>query len=68
MADPRATGEVHGNAAKRFAEAQLEEVAVDVVAWTTTYRDPKDGSIWVMDYPHSEVHGGGSPRLRRQPD
>jgi hypothetical protein len=66
--DTGPSDELHGNAATRFAETRLEKVAVDVVAWTTTYRDPADGSFWVMDYPHSEVHGGGSPRLRRQQD
>lgn len=59
---------LHGNAAQQFAEARLEKVAVDAVAWTTTYRDPADGSIWVMDDPHSEHHGGGPPRLRRKRD
>lgn len=68
MDEPGASDELHGNAAKNFAESRLEKVTVDDVAWTTTYRDPADGSIWVMDYPHSEVHGGGSPRLRRQRD
>ena len=66
--ETEASDELHGAAAQRFAEARLEKVAVDAVAWTTTYCDPADGSIWVMDYPHSEVHGGGSPRLRREKD
>jgi hypothetical protein len=60
--------ELHGNAAKRFVETQLQEVEVDAAAWTTRYRNPRDGSEWLLDYPHSEVHGGGSPRLRRLPD
>ena len=68
MTDPRATGEVHGNAAQRFAETELEELEVDVVAWTATYRDPTDGSIWVMDYPHGELQADGPPRLKRQRD
>jgi Immunity protein 27 len=33
--------------------------------WITTYRDPTDGSIWIMDYPHGEAEGGGPARLRR---
>jgi hypothetical protein len=57
--------ELHGNAATRFAKANLEEISTDVVEWTVKYRDPRDGSEWLMDYPHSEVHGGGSARLRR---
>jgi hypothetical protein len=66
MADGVADDELHGNAATDFADAHLEEVAVDASGWITTYRDPSDDSIWVMDYPHGEEHGGGSPRLRRQ--
>jgi hypothetical protein len=57
--------ELNGRAAQVFAEAHLEKIEVDVVEWTTTYRDPRDGSKWLMDYPHSELHAGGPPRLRR---
>jgi hypothetical protein len=61
----RGEDEFNGNAAKDYAEAHLEEVEVDGVQWTITYRDPRDGSKWLMDYPHGELHGGGPPRLRR---
>jgi len=57
--------ELTGNKALAFAAANLEEIRVDVVRWVTEYRDPRDGSLWEMDYPHGEYHGGGSPRLRR---
>jgi hypothetical protein len=57
--------ELTGDNALTFAREVLEEVRVDVVNWTTEYRDPRDGSVWVMDYPKAEYHGGGSPRLRR---
>jgi len=60
--------ELNGNAATDFADAHLEEPEADASGWITTYRDPTDGSIWVMDYPHGGAHGGGSPRPRRQPD
>jgi hypothetical protein len=50
--------ELHGRAAQLFAETHLEELAIDDVAWTATYLDPRDGSKWLMDYPHSEGHGG----------
>jgi hypothetical protein len=36
---------------------------LDKDAKSTTYRNPADGSIWVMDYPPGEAH---LPRLRRQ--
>jgi Immunity protein 27 len=32
--------------------------------WETLYRDPVDGRFWERDYLHSEMHGGGPPRLR----
>jgi hypothetical protein len=57
--------ELNGRAAQVFAEAHLDKIEVDVVQWTTTYRDPRDGSEWLMDYPHGELQGGGPPRLRR---
>ena len=57
--------ELTGNAAKRFAQAHLEKIATNLAEWTTTYRDPGDGSLWVMDHPQAELNGGGPPRLRR---
>ncbi len=40
----------------------------DVVNWTVEFRDRRDGSTWLMDYPRGYLHGGGPPRLRRIPD
>jgi Immunity protein 27 len=31
--------------------------------WTRIYRDPNGGLFWELTYPHSEMHGGGPPRL-----
>jgi hypothetical protein len=58
--------ELHGNEAKDFARRFLEQVRVDAARWETWYRDPRDGTIWLMDYPSSELQGGGPPRLRRE--
>lgn len=60
--------ELTGNAAKEFAESALEKIRTNATDWTIEYRDPRDGSLWVMDYPHSDLHGGGPPRLRRVAD
>lgn len=57
--------ELVGNDAKGFAEAHLDKLRTDPVNWTIEYRDRPDGSLWIMDYPQSELHGGGPPRLRR---
>lgn len=57
--------QLRGWEAKRFVKTQLERLDVDAAAGTTTYRNPADGSIWVMDYPPGDAH---PPRLRRQRD
>ena len=66
--DPR-TGmpfyQLRGWEAKRFIKKRLEQVAVDAAARTTTYRNPREGSIWVTDYPPGDRH---PPRLRRLRD
>jgi hypothetical protein len=60
--------EFNGNEAVEYCEEHLREVEVDGANWTITYECPVTGSKWVRDYPHSEHHGGGSPRLRRMDD
>jgi hypothetical protein len=55
--------QLRGWEARRFVKTQLEQVDADAAAGTTTYRNPRDGKIWVMDYP-----GYRSPRLRLQRD
>jgi hypothetical protein len=57
--------ELSGNEADQYADEHLEELAVDVVAWTVTYECPTKGLRWLRDYPQSELHGGGPPRLRQ---
>ena len=57
--------ELLGNAARDFADEHLEQVDKDLVNWTIEYRDRRDGSVWLMDYPHRELQGGGPPRLRK---
>lgn len=57
--------ELSGMAAQDYARGHLQQISVDTVGWTTTYCCPESGHQWLMDYPHSEVHGGGPPKLRR---
>jgi hypothetical protein len=54
-----------GEAALRYANT-LKKVRVDADAWTIWYFDEVTGEVWVMDYPESEIHAGGSPRLRKR--
>jgi immunity protein 27 of polymorphic toxin system len=42
---------------------KLERIANDWSGWETLYRDPRDGRLWELTYPQSEMHGGGPRRL-----
>jgi len=42
----------------------LKRMATDATGWDTLYKDPRDGRLWELTYPHSEMHGGGPPLLR----
>lgn len=57
--------ELKGNQADEYAREHLDEIAVDPVNWTVRYGCPDTGRLWILDSPHSELHGGGSPRLRQ---
>ena len=57
--------ELHGAEARRYADSHLEKVRTDPATWEVEYVDRKTGARWLMDYPDSGAHGGGSPRLRR---
>jgi hypothetical protein len=54
-----------GEEALRYAKVNLREIKVDAEKWETEYLDEKTGEKWILDYPESELHGGGSPRLRK---
>jgi hypothetical protein len=59
---------VVGDAAEQRIEwlitQKLERLANDPSGWETLYRDPRDGRLWELTYPQSEMHGGGPRRLR----
>jgi hypothetical protein len=57
--------ELEGKAAVDFAESHLRKLQANPQTWEIEYGDPKTGEKWLMDYPHSEDQGGGSPRLRK---
>lgn len=48
----------------RLISGVLRRVADGPDGWSILYRDPQDGRYWELDYPQSELHGGGPPRLR----
>lgn len=43
---------------------RLERLGSDQTGWETLFRDPRDGRLWELTYPHSGWHGGGPPRLK----
>ena len=43
----------------------LKEVKVDSTNWEVFYLDTSINEKWVKEYPHSEMHGGGAPVLKR---
>lgn len=65
MSAQKNTNELVGAQARTFADTHLQKVKVDPVTWEIEYVDPDTGERWLMDYPQSESHGGGPPRLRR---
>jgi hypothetical protein len=59
--------ELKGNDLVSFVKARLTEVRVNSEMWEIEYIDSMTGERWLMDYPNSGYHGGGSPRLRKLP-
>ena len=56
---------LEGQEAYDFAKLHLKKVHANPVTWEVEYEDVQTGERWIMDYPNSEYHGGGSPRLRK---
>lgn len=54
-----------GDEALQYAREHLIEVRVDNASQITHYVCPATNMAWQMDYPQSDLHGGGSPRLRQ---
>jgi len=46
-----------------LTKQKLQRIAGDSSGWETLYRDPRDGRLWELTYPQSEMHGGGPRRL-----
>lgn len=59
--------ELEGNEALDYIDSHLVKIKVDGKNWEITYKCPFTAIKWLKDYPHSEYHGGGSPRLRKLP-
>lgn len=46
-----------------LVDNHLVRIRTENHGWDTILRDPIDGRCWRLDYPHSDMHGGGPPRL-----
>jgi hypothetical protein len=57
--------ELRGAVAMEFVST-LKKIRSNPETWEIEYLDETTGDVWVLDYPDSEYHGGGSPRLRRK--
>lgn len=57
--------EFSGAEAIQYAERHLRKHRVNAATWEIEYIDPITGEEWLLDYPQSELHGGGPPRLRK---
>lgn len=59
--------ELEGNEALDYINSHLLQIKSDGKNWQITFECPFTGIQWLKDYPNSEYHGGGSPRLRKLP-
>lgn len=64
--DDRELQQLSGEEAHRYTR-HLVELRDDAQAWETEFECPNVHARWLLDYPHSEYHGGGPSRLRRLP-
>ncbi len=48
----------------KLVTTDLEQLGRDESGWDVLYRDPRDGRLWELTYPKSELQGGGPPHLR----
>lgn len=44
---------------------QLTKIGTDESGWDTYFRDDQSGEYWLLHYPESHLHGGGTVHLKR---
>jgi hypothetical protein len=60
-----APGALHDEVDRRIlwlVSRRLTLLGVGEGGWRQLYRDPRDGRLWELTFPHGSLHGGG-PRL-----
>jgi hypothetical protein len=63
-------GSVHDAADRRIfwlVSRRLTLVATAEGGWRQLFRDPRDGRLWELTFPHGSLHGGGPRRLECVP-
>ena len=55
---------LRGAEAQALLDEKLTRVLVDESGWETIHWHPGQGTLWLLTYPQSEMHGGGPPDLR----
>ncbi len=61
-------GSVHDEVDRRIlwlVSHRLTLLGVAEGGWRQLYRDPRDGRLWELTFPHGSLHGGGPRRLVR---
>lgn len=48
---------------QELTSKHLIKISVDQSGWLVLYRDPQDSRLWELSRPHSQMHGGGPPKL-----
>ena len=59
-------GSVHDAVDQRIlwlVSRRLTLLGVAEGGWRQLYRDPRDGRLWELSFPHGSLHGGGPRRL-----
>jgi hypothetical protein len=59
-------GSVHDQVDRRIlwlVSHRLTLLGVAEGGWRQLYRDPRDGRLWELTFPHGSLHGGGPRRL-----
>jgi hypothetical protein len=54
---------MYADSAEALTGNYLQKLANDSSGWETLYRDPHDGRLWELTYPHGSMQGGGPKKL-----
>jgi hypothetical protein len=64
MKGGKVTGSADCDRIQLLIRSYLKKLGADDSGWDFLYQDPRDGRLWELIYPFSEMHGGGPPLLK----